>query len=135
MPLAFIDTNIFMYAIGGDHANKEPSQNIVDQLVENRIEGAINVEVLQEVLYRYSAIGRPKVGYELFDTLVHTFSIIWPIEKGDLTEARRLQERHGVKTRDAIHAATMKRNGVNTLYSFDRDFDRVPGLQRIQKFL
>ncbi len=131
MPASFIDTNIFMYAIGGDHPHKNPSQKIVEQVVDGELEGVINTEVLQEILYRYGAIGKPKIGFKLFDTLVNTFSTIWPIEREDLIQARKLQETQGIKIRDAIHAATMNQHHVTTIYSFDTDFDRIPFLKRI----
>lgn len=131
MPLVFIDTNIFMYAIGEQHPHKEPSKEIVRKIVAGQVEGVINTEVLQEILYRYSAIGKPNIGFQLFDTLIDTFSIIWSIEREDAIEARQIQEKHGIKPRDAIHAATMKRNEIATLYSYDQDFDQIPEIKRI----
>src|SRR3989338_2471964 len=131
MTLFFVDTNIFMYAIGEDHSHKEPSQEIVRKILKGELDCAINTEVLQEVLYRYTAIGKPKIGFQLFDTLIITFQRIWPVEKEDLLEARKIQERHQIKTRDALHAATMKRNDVASLYSYDTDFDRIPGIRRV----
>lgn len=131
MPPVFIDTNIFMYAIGAEHPFKRPSEKVIRKALDGEIEAVINTEVLQEVLYRYSAIGKPKIGYDLFDTIVGTFATIWPVAREDLVDARRLQEKCSIKTRDAIHAATMKRNGVNGLFSFDSDFDRIPAIRRM----
>lgn len=127
----FIDTNIFMYAIGTSHPFKEKAQALIRLIGEGTIKGAINTEVLQEVLYRYSSIGKSKIGYQLFEMLTETFHHVWPVFKEDLIEARTMQEKYSVKTRDAIHAATMFRNGVNRLYSFDTDFDRIPRLKRL----
>ena len=131
MSLIYLDTHIFMYAIGAEHPFKDPSERLMRKVLDNEIKAIINTEVLQEVLYRYSAIGKPKIGFQLFDTLLGTFPIVWPVVREDLIEARRLQEKYAVKTRDAIHAATMKRNGVHELYSFDTDFDRIPGIRRM----
>lgn len=134
MGLVFIDTNIFMYAVGGKHPHKEPSEKIIQKIVAGELEGVINTEVLQEVLYRYAAIDKPKIGFQLFDTMIGTFPIIWSIEREDMIHARRIQERQGVKTRDAIHAATMKRNEVTMIYSFDTDFDRISELKRLSQY-
>ncbi|HXF64570.1 MAG TPA: PIN domain-containing protein [Caldilineaceae bacterium] len=35
---------------------------------------------------------------------------------------------------DAYHAALMKHQGLRELVSFDRDFDRIPGINRIEPF-
>ncbi|MDO8519986.1 MAG: type II toxin-antitoxin system VapC family toxin [Deltaproteobacteria bacterium] len=131
MALSFIDTNIFMYSVGQAHPFKEPSEAVIRGILNGEIEGVINAEVLQEVLYRYSSIGKSKIGYNLFDTMVNTFSQIWVIEKEDAVEARKMMEKLGIKTRDAIHAATMKRNGVTSIYSFDSDFDDIAWIKRI----
>ncbi|MBI2345306.1 MAG: type II toxin-antitoxin system VapC family toxin [Deltaproteobacteria bacterium] len=131
MAITFIDTNIFMYAIGASHPHKAPSTHLVQKILAQQVEAAINTEVLQEVLYRYTAIGKPGIGYQLFDTLIATFGEIWPVDKEDAIAARKLQERYAIKPRDAIHAATMRHNGVTTLYSYDTDFDKIPGFKRI----
>lgn len=33
---------------------------------------------------------------------------------------------------DAYNAATMERRGLNEIYSYDPDFDRVPGITRVE---
>jgi predicted nucleic acid-binding protein len=37
----------------------------------------------------------------------------------------------GISARDALHVAIMRRNGVHRILSFDRDFDAVPGIERV----
>lgn len=48
-----------------------------------------------------------------------------------LTEALVLYEEHHLDSADALLAATARRDGPTTVYSFDRDLDRVPGLTRL----
>lgn len=131
MNLVFIDSNIFMYAIGASHPYKTPSENLIRKIVEGQISAATDVEVLQEILYRYGAIGKSKLGYDLFDQILLTLTMIWSVEKEDLVIARKIQEKHDLKTRDAIHIATMTRHHVQTLYSYDKDFDRFPSIKRL----
>ena len=38
-----------------------------------------------------------------------------------------------VVARDALHLAVMERHGISSILSFDADFDRWPGLQRLYK--
>lgn len=131
MALYFVDTNIFMYSVGRDHPCQAPSQRLLKRIAEGALDAAVNVEVLQEILYRYAAISKVKLGFELFDTIVATFSRIWPVSKEDLVKAREIQERFKVKPRDAIHAATMHRNQVKSIYSYDQDFDQIKGIERL----
>jgi predicted nucleic acid-binding protein len=41
-------------------------------------------------------------------------------------------ERYGLRPRDAIHAATAIENKITTIVSYDRGFDSVGGLKRIE---
>lgn len=51
-----------------------------------------------------------------------------------VTDAEVLQEilhRYvAIDRRDAIHVATMARNAVRRIFSFDAGFDQVPGIER-----
>ena len=46
----------------------------------------------------------------------------------DLFEAHRST---GMKPRDAIHAATMRNNGITRLLSTDKDFDAISSIARV----
>jgi predicted nucleic acid-binding protein len=53
-----------------------------------------------------------------------------------LREARAgkiVQSRVLMAARDAVHIAVMERHGIRSIFSFDGDFDRWPGLQRIHR--
>ena len=106
-------------------------QQLIELISTDKIKAAINTEVLQEILYRYTAIDKISLGFELFDTICRTFETIWPITKADLKLARKLQEQYALKTRDAIHAATMTHNQVQLLYSYDKAFDALPKIKRL----
>jgi predicted nucleic acid-binding protein len=38
-----------------------------------------------------------------------------------------------MSARDAVHIAVMERHGIRSILSFDGDFDRWPGLERIYR--
>jgi predicted nucleic acid-binding protein len=57
-----------------------------------------------------------------------------PIEKADVLRAGEIaQNRLFMSARDAVHVAVMERHGIRSILSFDGDFDRWPGLQRIHR--
>jgi predicted nucleic acid-binding protein len=41
-------------------------------------------------------------------------------------------ERYGLKPRDAIHAATAMENRITVIVSYDKDFDRIRELKRVE---
>jgi len=52
-----------------------------------------------------------------------------PLDVGVLREAARLDKPRDFE--DRVHLATARRLGVRTIISNDRDFDGVPGIERV----
>ena len=54
------------------------------------------------------------------------------IEKADVLRAGEIvQNRALLSARDSVHIAVMERHGIQSILSFDGDFDRWPGIKRI----
>ena len=91
-----------------------------------------DVEVLQEILYRYRAVRRSAVGFAVFDTFIATIPRIYPVLPADLRTSRSMLAAHlDVEPRDAIHVAVMRRTGVRAIVSYDEHFDGIPGIDRL----
>jgi len=57
---------------------------------------------------------------------------VFAVERVDVERAKTfLHGSPGLSARDAIHLATMERNGVTRILSFDGGFDGVPGIDRL----
>jgi predicted nucleic acid-binding protein len=57
---------------------------------------------------------------------------VYGIERQDVLRAGEIvQNPAGLSARDALHVAIMERYGTRSILSFDEDFDRWPGLNRI----
>lgn len=130
---AFLDANIFMYAAGASHPHKDPCVGLLLELTENRTDEdfVTNTEVLQEILHRYRSIGKPDMARSIFELVVGLPIRFLPIRIEEMIEANALlQKTHGLSTRDAVHAATLKRAGISRIYSYDRNFDHFRFLER-----
>ena len=130
----FLDTNVFMYAAGREHPLKAPCVAVLRQVAQEKIEALINTEVLQEILYRYSAIGELERGLQLARLAVEQVGgDVLPVTLADMRRAFDLMARHGttIKSRDAVHAATILNYGLTHLISADGHFDTIEGLTRV----
>jgi predicted nucleic acid-binding protein len=57
---------------------------------------------------------------------------VLPIELRDTDRARDLLcSIPGISSRDAIHAAVMLNYQIEWIATFDRGFDRIPGIRRL----
>jgi len=130
---AFLDTNIPMYAAGRDHPAKVPCVSLLRRIANGEIDAVIDAEVLQEILHRFSAIGRLEDGFRLFDEFERIVREVIPVEHRDVAEARAILERHPeMSSRDAIHVSIIRRHGIETVYSYDKHLDGIEGVTRLE---
>jgi hypothetical protein len=132
--VTLIDSNIPMYLIGAPHPRKAETQILLERLVAAGERMVTDAEMLQEILHRYTAIGRRDSIAPAIQLTLDIVDEIYPIEKTDVLRASEIvQSRVALAARDAIHIAVMERYGVRSILSFDSDFDHWPGLQRLHQ--
>jgi len=132
--LTFVDSNIPMYLVGAPHPHKSESQVLLERLISRGERLVCDAEMLQEILHRYTAIGKREAIGPAFQLLLELVDEVLPVEKADVLRAGEIaQSRTLISARDAVHIAVMERHGIRSILSFDGDFDRWPGLQRIHQ--
>ncbi|MBM2826165.1 MAG: hypothetical protein HW403_229 [Dehalococcoidia bacterium] len=127
----FVDTNVPMYAAGGEHPYREPCLRILDAIRRGNIEAVSDCEVHQEIMYRYLAVGLPDKARGVSQTFQQLVPNVLPIQMADLVRARELSTVYPrLSARDLLHLAIMLNNGIKGIITADTDFDGVQGLQR-----
>jgi uncharacterized protein len=128
-----LDSNIFMYAAGAEHPRKQPSARFLEQVALGRVEAALDAEILQEILHRYRAIQRWTDGQRVYDLARQIVPLVIPVTVEVLDRARALLDRYSaLSARDALHAAVVQSHGLSAICSYDRDFNGIEGLRRIE---
>jgi hypothetical protein len=123
-----------MYLVGAAHPHKTDSQILMERLIAAGERLVTDAEVLQEVLHRYAAIDRREAIEPAFRVILDVVDDVLAIEKRDVLRAGEIaQNRALLSARDAVHIAVMERHGIESILSFDADFDRWPGLKRIHR--
>ena len=132
-PAVFLDANVPIYASGRDHAYKEPCARVLMMAAERPLSFVTDAEVLQELVHRYLALRRWTLGREVvkgFAEVMH--DRIEPVFVEDIVDAANLADLDkDVSARDLVHAAVMRRLGIERIISSDTDFDRLPGITRL----
>ena len=132
--MIFLDSNILMYLIGGPHPHKAEAQVLLERLIAGGQRLVTDAEVMQEVLHRYTAIGRREAIAPAFRLTLDIVDEVLPIEKTDVLRAGEIAQNPALlSARDAVHIAVMERHGIESILSFDADFDRWPGLKRVHQ--
>jgi hypothetical protein len=123
-----------MYVIGSAHPHKTDTGMILERLIAAGERLVTDAEVFQEILHRYTAIDKREAIGPAFQATLDLVDEVIAIEKADVLRAGEIaQNRVRMSARDAVHIAVMERRGIRSILSFDADFDRWPGLQRIHR--
>ena len=132
--MIFIDSNVPMYLVGAVHPLKTEAQLILERLVASRQRLVTDAEVFQEILHRYSAIGRRDAIGDAFQVLLDVVDEVIPVGKREVLRAAEIaQLATQFSARDALHLAVMELHEIGSIFSFDADFDRWPRLERIAR--
>ncbi len=130
--MIFIDSNVPMYLVGAEHRHKHDAARLVERALVRRERLVTDAEVLQEILHRYSAIQRLDAVQPAFDVLLRLVDEVIDVTVDVVESAKRVLLGGSIASaRDAIHVAAMQHAGVSRVLSFDRGFDRYPGLERL----
>ena len=131
--VTFIDANVPIYAAGRDHPYREPCIQVLAAVNYNPAGFVTDAEVFQEIMHHYRRTERWDAGQavvESFAAMMH--GRVSPVTIDDVLAAGQLaNEHHGQSTRDLLHLAVMHRLGVIRIVTADADFDRVPGIVRL----
>jgi len=131
--LAFLDVNVPMYAAGTDHPYRDACRWIMTEIAEERRDVAIDVEIIQEILHRYGALGRHAEAVTVSNDVIAIVPSVFAITLADVQAAVELFRQYaprGLQARDVLHLAVMLNNGLTDIISADGHFDLVPGIQR-----
>ena len=124
--MIFVDTNVFMYAVGRPHQLRDPARRFFTECRRTDTALATSAEVLQELLHAYLPVGRSETLDAAMALIAGYGTEVWPLEAEDVDLAHQLHERHpGLMPRDLCHLASCRRRGVGEVMTFDRAFAAV----------
>ena len=119
--MIFVDTNVFMYAVGRPHPLRAAALEFFSQAERNGESLCTSAEVVQELAHAYLRVRR----LQEFDATTSLMSQrrveLWPLEAEDVMLARQLYERHPtLGARDLCHLASCRRRGIDKIKTYDR---------------
>jgi len=128
----FLDTAVLMYAAGGEHPLREPCRRLLRQVADGELAAVTSVEVIQEILHRYTRVGRAEAGAKLARDALDLLAPVLPLTHALMRRLPALVERYPhLDARDLVHVATCLHEGIAEIISPDRGFDAVDGIHRI----
>ncbi len=126
--MIFVDTNMFMYAVGRPHPLRDIAREFFSDCVRNETPLCTSAEVVQELVHAYLPVARIETLDGALSLISRARVEVWPLEHEDVTLARQLHEQHPtLGARDLCHLASCRRRGVREVRTFDQALGAVAG--------
>lgn len=126
------DTGVFVYAIGGEHAYREPCRVVLGELRTGRLAGEASVELVHEFAYVRQRRAKARGDTAHWARRIGRACPLHPVAPADVERALTLWcEHERLDMRDAIFAAQALNREIDAILSPDRGFDGIAGLERI----
>ena len=133
MTKCFIDSTVFMYAQGKNSPYRDPSIAFLRNIDNCKFRCTTSTEVLQEIMYRYSSIGVRDVALKMTEDILNLQHLdVFAVNKNEIKIAIKLMHiyKH-LNSRDAIHIAVMKNQGIKHIITEDKHLKGVEGVIKI----
>jgi predicted nucleic acid-binding protein len=119
--LIYVDTNVFIYAVGKAHPLRSDAQNFFIQSRTAGLSLVTSAGVLQEMLHVYLPVRRMETLDRAMDLVLQSMDEIFSIGAEDALHAHSLAEQHlALTARDLLHLAVCQTRKVKQLKSYDR---------------
>jgi predicted nucleic acid-binding protein len=119
--MIFVDTNVFMYAVGGRHPLRDEARRFFTESLDRHTRLATSAEVLEELMHAYLPVNRLETLDAALSLIEARVGVIWSMEAEDVALARLFVDGYpGLGARDLLHLASCKRRDVAEVQTFDR---------------
>ena len=132
-PATFIDANVPIYAAGREHPYREPCIRVLAAVNDDPGAFVTDVEMFQEIVHHYPQTERREAGQVVVESFAAMMrGRVSAVTIDDVLAAGHLANEHrGLNSRILLHLAVMHRQGVTRIVTADADFDRAPGIIRL----
>lgn len=134
--MQFVNTNIFIRYLTGDDPEKSGRCRQLFKLAQSGdAEITTSESVVAEVVYVLSSNQMYGLSrQEIYDRLYAILALqgLKLSHKRTYFRALQLYRDHNIDFEDAMSAASMERQGIDELYSYDQDFDKIETVSRIE---
>jgi predicted nucleic acid-binding protein len=139
MQPAYVDANVFIYAFLKTKRQLQPSELKMKEAAKKIVARISAGEKMATSVVHFSEVCNILEDYIPFEEAVllekgllyRENVVICEVTQQDYLKAISLAEDYNVGTNDALAYILMKKENIQTIYSFDKDFDIFTDIQRV----
>lgn len=134
MPIEFLDTNLIIrYLVKDNYEQAQRAYRFLQEVESGLIQITTSEAVIAEAVYVLSSKALYNLPRQIIQSdlapVISLKGLKLPHKKTYL-RALELYATINIDFVDALNVAHMERTGITTILSFDKDYDRVPGITR-----
>ncbi len=120
--MIFVDSNVFIYAVGRRHPLREEAQRFFLQASEEGKRLVTSAAVLQELLHVYLPVGRMETLDAALTLAIDGVEKVIPVDSETVMHARNLIAKNpSLTARDLLHLSVCQLHKVKEMMTFDRN--------------
>ena len=130
----FIDANVFVSAWLGRDRRAQRCQEFIEKVELGEQRASTSVLVFDEVLHKLETHtgDREKSAAVIKKLSAIPYLKVYEVTPRQLNASLVIFTEYKMSPRDSLHVSTMLENGVEKILSYDKDFDSVKGIKRIE---
>lgn len=132
--MRLIDTNIFLRYLTGDDPEKgHDVLELLKRLERNREKATTNLLVIFETVFtleKFYKVGKGEIR-DLLTPILELRGLRFS-EADIVLDALDIFSDKNISFADAFNAAFMQAHGIHEIYSYDSDFDKIDGIERVE---
>lgn len=131
--MRFIDTNLFLrYFTRDDEEKAQKVLTLLKRVEESKEKIITSPLVIFEVIFTLESFYNvPKQGIRKLMLPILNLKGLKIQDKGTYKKALDLYVRENISFTDAFNAAFLLQKGIKEIYSYDEDFDKIEGINRV----
>jgi len=134
--LPYVDSNVFLFPViyrAEDVEEARRAKSFLLKIARGEVEAYTSTITWDEVVWVIRKIFNFELSLEQGRRFLEFPNLKFlSVKKSTVFVAHKLLERYRLKPRDALHAAVAIENGLTEIVSYDRDFDVLKELKRIE---
>ncbi len=139
---SLVDTNVLVYAIDpSDGFKHELANELLESLISEEGKLAVSTQVLSETFNVFTQAKMAESDFSIEDVHLIISDIVslsgvpkLVVNPQTVLDAAKLHIEKGLEFYDALILATMKENGITTIYTEDKGFEKIEGITVINPF-
>ncbi len=133
--MLYVDSNVFIYPAiydPGDERAKR-SRDLLLKIASGEVEASTSLLTWDEVVWVVRKLAGVEASVRQGALLLNFPHLRFlSVTESTVLRARMIMEEYGLKPRGSLHAASALESGIRIVASYDEDFDRIRGIERVE---